>query len=554
MTPEKDAGSANAGTNRLLFGDNLTMLRDRTLFPDESVDLIYLDPPFNSNATYNMLFREESGEISRAQFHAFTDTWHWVDAEPTYREFLKTCKLANVVTTVESLHAALKASVMMAYVAMMAPRLGELHRILKPTGSIYLHCDPTASHYLRVLMDAIFDPRNFRNEIVWQRTSAHSDARQGAQHFGRVQDYLLFYSKSDKVTWNPQYVTHDEQYVRTHYPYVVKETARRYGLWDITGPGGAAKGNPYYEVLGIKKHWRYSQDKMKQKIREGRIIQPRHGSIPREIRYLDESHGVPVGSVWTDIPPINSQAKERLGYPTQKPEALLERIIKSSSNESDIVLDPFCGCGTTIAVAQRLKRTWIGIDITYLAINLIKRRLDSAFGKSVVSFVERGQPVDLSGAQRLAALDRFQFQQWALNLVGALPMKAGPGKGADRGVDGLLFFHEAKDIRPKILVQVKSGGIKRDDVVTLLGDVANQKAVGGILITLEPPTEPMKKEAVEAGRYASKLWKKRDYPKIQILTIGGLLNRTERPDTPPLEDPFAKAPRTDTTEQYNLPD
>jgi len=274
---------------------------------------------------------------------------------------------------------------------------------------------------------------------------------------------------------------------------------------------------------------------------------------PRLKRYLDKTRGVLMGNVWTDIDPINSRAQERMGYPTQKPKALLERIIRASSNEGDVILDPFCGCGTAVAVAQDLKRSWIGIDITYLAINLIKRRLaSSASGKMSVPFVEMGQPTDLMGAKHLAELDRFQFQQWAVNLVDAMPFKGGAGKGADRGVDGLLHFHETKDTRRKILVQVKSGGVTRGDVATLLGDVNNQKAAGGILLTLDAPTSAMKKEAVEAGRYASVLWKKNDYPKIQILTIDRLLNGTERPNTPPLEDPFAKAPKSRSAEQLLL--
>lgn len=290
---------------------------------------------------------------------------------------------------------------------------------------------------------------------------------------------------------------------------------------------------------------------MTEEYKNGRVVLPPDGKIPRYKRYLDEQEGIPVDDFWADIEFATGQ--ERLSYPTQKPLALLDRIIKASSNEGDTVLDPFCGCGTTIASAERLKRAWIGIDITYLAINLIKRRLESAFGKGVVTFVERGQPDDLAGAERLAELDRFQFQQWAINLIGALPIKSGEGKGPDRGVDGLVSFWDAKDVRRQLLVQVKSGAVKRGDVATLLGDVANQKGIGGILITLDAPTAAMKKEAVEAGRYTSALWTRKDYPKIQMLTVGGLLDGTERPDTPPLEDPFAKAPKVPQAEQADLP-
>lgn len=465
MTPAKDAGSASAGTNRLMFGDNLSLLGKRNIFPDESVDLIYLDPPFNSNATYNMLFREESGEISRAQFHAFTDTWQWVDAEPTYREFLKTCKLATVVTTVESLHATLKTSAMMAYVAMMAPRLVELHRILKPTGSIYLHCDPTASHYLRILMDAMFGAKNFQNEIVWKRTNARS-----TPNWPRLHDVLLFYSKTVDFYFQPIKVAAEVS--KLPHTLITVSGGKKYQTYELTAPGMTKRGDsgkPWrgFDPSKMGRHWANSIATMEEWDAQGLIHWPKGGGFPRRrdaLPFDPASRMITMGDVWTDIDRINQTAKERLGYPTQKPEALLERIVKASSREGDAVLDPFCGCGTTIAVAQRLKRIWIGIDITYLAINLIKRRLDWAFGKGAVSFVEKGQPVDLAGAKRLAELDRFQFQQWALNLVGALPMKAEGGKGADRGVDGLLLFHEAKDRRERILVQVKSGTVKRDDI------------------------------------------------------------------------------------------
>jgi len=227
-------------------------------------------------------------------------------------------------------------------------------------------------------------------------------------------------------------------------------------------------------------------------------------------------------------------------YPTQKPQALLERIIETSTNPGGLVLDPFCGCGTTVHAAQKTGRQWIGIDVTYLAINLIKRRLKDAFGDDV-QFEEKGQPTDFGGAQQLFKNNPWQFQQWALSLIDARPRTEGDGKGADRGVDGMLYFYESKDKREKILVQVKGGGVQRNDVATLLGDVNNQKFVGGILITLEKSTKPMRIEAADAGRYTSKLWHKKDYPKIQILTIEGLLDGTERVDSPPQENPFAKA-------------
>jgi site-specific DNA-methyltransferase (adenine-specific) len=286
-----------------------------------------------------------------------------------------------------------------------------------------------------------------------------------------------------------------------------------------------------------------TKEKMEQWDKEGRIYFPKdkEGRLRRK-SYADELKGMPIQNLWTDIPEINSQSAERLGYPTQKPQALLERIIKASSNKGDIVLDPFCGCGTATHAAQKLGRQWIGIDITYLAINLIKRRLKDAFGDDV-QYEEKGQPTDFGSAKALAELDKWQFQQWALSLIDARPRTEGDGKGADRGVDGMLYFYESKDKREKILVQIKGGGVKRNDVSTLLGDVNNQKFVAGILITLENPTKPMREEAADAGRYESKLWHDKDYPKIQILTIEGLLSGTERVEAPPQMNPFAKAQR-----------
>jgi DNA methylase/NACHT-associated inactive restriction endonuclease len=349
---------------------------------------------------------------------------------------------------------------------------------------------------------------------------------------------------------------YDPEYTEKHYRHT-DAGGRRYKHENPTGAGirHGATGQPWRGINPTAKgrHWVTSPDELEKLDARGKIYWPKKkGAWPYIKMYLDEMPGIPAQDVWTDIDPINMMAIERLGYPTQKPEPLLDRIIRASSNEGDTVLDPFCGCGTAIAVAQRLKRRWIGIDITYLAINLIKRRLDSGFGKGVVPFDERGQPTDLAGARRLAELDRFQFQQWAVNLVDARPFKEGSGKGADRGVDGLLHFYESKNERRKIIVQAKSGTIKRGDVATLLGDVRNQKAAGGLLITLDPPTSAMRKEAVEAERYTSALWTKKDYPRIQILTVQGLLDGTERPDTPPLEDPFAKAPRESTAEQLQL--
>jgi adenine specific DNA methylase Mod len=554
--------------NRLLFGDNSRWLQDRKILPDASVDLVYLDPPFNSNAEYNVLFRESSGEASQAQFHAFTDTWSWVDAAQTYNEFVSTSPNIPIVEMIRALHSFLRNSPMMAYLVMMAPRLVELHRVLKPTGSLYLHCDPTASHYLKVLLDELFGPENFRNEIIWKRSSSHADTKQGMRRCGRIHDVILLYSRSKDATWNPVYTPYDDEYVESMYRFVDEE-GRRYREGDLTAarPGGDVsyewrvkrkhggkerwvadlddeyrKPRKAWEYLGVRPYkgrfWAYAKDNMIEMWKEGRIIH-RGTGFPQYKRYLDEQPGIPLQDLWLDINPLSGSEKERLGFPTQKPMALIERIIQASSNPGDLVLDPFCGCGTSVHAAQKLDRKWIGIDLTYLAINLIKRRLRDAFGKRA-KYEESGQPTDLAGAKRLAELDKFQFQQWALSLIEARPLRENY-RGADRGVDGVLYFPEGKTEHAKILVQVKGGAVKRGDVATLIGDVNNQKAAAGVLITLEEPTKSMLVEAADAGRYSAKLYNRKKFPKIQILTIEGLLDGAERLEAPPTTNFFAKA-------------
>ena len=532
-------------TNQLYFGDNLFVLREH--IADESVDLIYLDPPFNSNATYNVLFKERSGEDSAAQITAFDDTWHWtIDSERAYQEVVTEGpeKLGKLL---QAMREFLGQNDMMAYLTMMAQRLAELHRVLKPTGSIYLHCDPTASHYLKLLMDGVFGPDNYRTEISWKRTSAHSDGKQGRRQHGRVHDILLFYSKSDDFVWNLLYTPYDQSYVDSFYRHVEEETGRRFTLSDITGPGGAAKGNPQYEVMGVTRYWRYSRERMQELVDEGRIVQMREGAVPREKRYLDEMPGVPIQDFWTDVGPVGSRAKERLGYPTQKPEALLERVINASSNEGDVVLDPFCGCGTAIAVAERLKRRWIGIDVTHVSISLMKHRLHDTFGSELSDYSVIGLPQDVASARALATESehdgRYQFEYWALGLVDARP--ATGKKGADSGIDGYInFFDDNSGKAKRIIVQVKSGHVNRGMIATLKGDMEREDAAIGIFITLEEPTEPMNQEAIATGFYEPESLPGNRYPKVQILTIEQLLAGSQ-PEYPRFAAPqtFRKAPR-----------
>ncbi len=323
------------------------------------------------------------------------------------------------------------------------------------------------------------------------------------------------------------FVPYDATYISAKYPYVDGD-GRRYGLWDMTGPGGAAKGNPRYEVLGITRYWRYSEERMQRLLAEGRVIQPRLGAVPRLKRYLDEMPGIAIGDMWDDISPINSQAKERLGYPTQKPQALLERIIGASSNEGDSILDPFCGCGTTINVAERLHRKWIGIDITHLAIALIKNRLHDTFGPELSPYEVIGDPKDLASAQALAEYDRYQFQWWAVGLVNARPAQD-KKKGADSGIDGYIYFEDDDSGKAKqIIVQVKSGKVSVPQVRDLKGVLEREKAVIGIFVSLEPFTDPMRKEAISAGYYDPEyLAPEHKASRIQLFTVQDLLSGAE---------------------------
>ena len=504
--------------NRLYFGDNLEILREHVA--DESVDLIYLDPPFNSNATYNVLFRERSGEESAAQITAFEDTWHWGwESETAFQDVVMRGP-EKVGSLLSALRQFLGQNDMMAYLTMMAQRMIELHRVLKPTGSIYLHCDPTASHYLKLLMDAAFGNPNYRNEITWRRTSAKGLAFKG---YPRDTDTLLYYSKSENFTWNRPFKPHDPQYVEKFYRHIEPETGRRYRLDNLANPNHN-RPNLTYEFLGVTRVWRWTKERMQEAYDAGLVIQSRPGGVPSLKRYLDEMSGTPVDNLWDDIRPIQSQAKERLGYPTQKPEALLERIINASSNEGDVVLDPFCGCGTATVAAERLNRRWIGIDITHLAITLVRHRLRDSFGDELRPYEIVGQPTDTASAGALAEQDRYQFEWWALGLVDARPAND-RRRGADAGVDGYINFFDDNSGRAKrIIVQVKSGHVNRGMIATLKGDMEREKAEIGVFITLQSPTEPMRQEALSAGIYTPEHFPNQQHPRVQILTIDELLD------------------------------
>ncbi len=550
--------------NRLYYGDNLEILRNREYFPDGCVDLIYLDPPFNSNRNYNVLFKAESGADSEAQITAFEDTWHWgKTAEKTYRDLIMDAP-EKVSTAIEALLNLIDRNQMMAYLVMMTARLVELHRVLKPTGSLYLHCDPTASHYLKIVLDAVFDALNFKNEIIWKRTSAHSDAKR----FGKIHDIVLYYSKSNSPTWNTVMQEHDESYIEQYYRYN-DDDGRRWMSGDLSA-SGLSGGGYEYEWNGVVRVWRCPIDTMQRLDKENRIYYTKNG-IARIKRYLDESEGRPANDLWSDIEALRSWHTEKLGYPTQKPKALLERIISASSNPGDVVLDPFCGCGTTIAAAQGFpkgqKRKWIGIDITHLSIALQKYRLGDMFGlKSGEDYAVIGEPTTVAGARELATDSanegRYQFEWWALSLVGAKPVGGQAGsrrgkKGADKGIDGIINFldedEKGKAKARKVIVQVKSGKVGSPVVNELIGVLEQEKAAIGLLITLEAPTQPMIKAALAAGWYKSPFWGK-SYRKLQILTIGDLLGGAAV-DMPSEHGTFKQAERqksTDGKEQRDM--
>jgi site-specific DNA-methyltransferase (adenine-specific) len=511
--------------NTLYYGDNLPILRS---LPSNSVDLVYLDPPFNSSRNYNVLFKDQSNASSDAQITAFGDTWSW---GPSAEAALSDIIQANpgvVDDLLDALRRIIGPSPMLAYLVMMAARLVELQRVLKPTGSLYLHCDPVASHYLKIVLDTVFGFQNFRNEITWQRTNAHSDAK---NKFADISDIILFYSKSKEAIFNPLYMKHSPEYIENFYRFNDQDGKGSYSLADMASPN--PRPNMMYEWMGFPwplKGWRYQLTTMQKLHDEGRIWYPRFPDgkydftkRPRLKRYLNEQDGTIVPNVWTDIPPIGAQAAERLGYPTQKPLALLERIIQASSNPGDIVLDPFCGCGT--AIAEKLGRQWIGIDITFLAITLIEGRMKKMFPN--IRFTVEGKPADLASARDLANRDRYQFQWWALSLVGAKPIggdETGKGKkGKDQGIDGIInYIDDAKQDLKRVLIQVKSGHVNSATLRDLHGVIQREAVNIGILISLEPPTKDMLSEAASAGFYKSEFWQK-SYPRLQILTIEQLL-------------------------------
>ncbi|MBM3330189.1 MAG: site-specific DNA-methyltransferase [Calditrichaeota bacterium] len=541
--------------NKLFYGDNLQVLKDS--IDDESIDLIYLDPPFNSKANYNILFRSPSGKRSTAQIEAFEDTWHWNEHAALAFDEVMRCGNQNVANILRAMFSFLGENDMMAYLSMMAIRLVHLHRVLKPTGSLYLHCDPTASAYLKVLMDAVFGGDRYLNEIIWRRTGSHNPRRS----LGPVHDVIHAYTKSSAYKFNVIRRPYMKGHVESRYTQMpdgrMKFTS---GGNVLTGAGpteDGASGKPWrgFDPTAKNRHWAipgaYEEfmsdeyqnlnaiEKLEALYQAGLVEIVEGNAWPIMVRYLDERDGTPLTDLWTfqpytqgtawgdpthgideDVKWLGPTDPERLGYPTQKPVGLIERILRTGSKEGDVVLDPFCGCGTTIHASQKLDRQWIGIDITHLAISLIERRLKDSF--PTVTFEVEGTPKDLEGARDLAKRDPYQFQWWAISLINAIPAGGKKKKGADRGIDGYLNFRDA-DGKPQIgIVSVKGG----DNVgVTMIRDlkgvVGRDKACVGVFLSLVDPTRDMKKEAASAGFYETGGMK---FPKIQILTVEELFD------------------------------
>lgn len=538
--------------NELFYGDNLEVLRKH--IADESVDLVYLDPPFNSNRSYNVIFGKHAGDHdddASAQIEAFDDTWRWTPVtDGQYQRYALAGELPEQVgDALTAFRTLLGENDAMAYLVNMAPRIVELHRVLKPTGSLYLHCDPTMSHYLRVLLDAVFSAPVFRSEVIWKRTGAHSSARR----YSPLHDTILFYSKSHSYTWNQQYGPYDPMYLAEKFN---KKDPGGKLFQDITLTGPETRtGESGVEWRGYNptkagRHWALpgylaeqgfavegsTLERLDALDEAGLIYWTRNG-VPRLKFYVQHAPGMPLQDIWTDIPPINSQAVERLGYPTQKPIILLERILAASSNPGDVVLDPFCGCGTTIDAAQGLGRKWIGIDITFIAVDLIEKRLLDRYPGIAGTYETFGIPRDIAGAKALFKHSHFDFERWAVSRINARPNEKQVG---DKGVDGVARFYLDKKTVGRVLVSVKGGSIVGPQFVRdLLGTVETQKAQMGVLITMTEPTPGVLDAVNHGGTYKWPV-NGQTFPRVQVITIAELLTG-KRPQMPTLMTPYSTA-------------
>lgn len=506
--------------NRLFYGDNLPVLREH--IASESVDLVYLDPPFNSNRSYSVIFGGEATKDANAQIQAFDDTWHWTpETERLFRD-IQVQGPDRLADAMEAFRKLLGQSDAMAYLVMMAPRLVELHRVLKSTGTLWLHCDPTMSHYLKIILDAIFGPRGFRNETIWRRTPFKGSSKARAQQLPKSHDVILFYSKGDSWTWKAPSVGYTDAYLARF-------------KWDDQDGRGP------YRKTSLKT---YSAARLVELREDGRLIEPlRPGAGYSYKQYLAESSGTSqLDDVWTDINMLNPQAKERLGYPTQKPLALLERILEAATKPGDVVLDPFCGCGTTVDAAQKLGRSWVGIDITYISIDLIIKRLQATFGQSVMDQVDvDGIPYDMQSAQRLFEKSPFDFERWAVSMLHAQPNEKQVG---DKGIDGVRRFIIDNATTGKALVSVKGGKtVPPTFVRDLAGTVHNARdAQLGVLITLNDTLTRGAQEVIDTSGVWTHPANGQDFPVLQHVSVRDLL-AGHRPNLPTALAPYVSAQR-----------
>ncbi len=506
--------------NRLFYGDNLKIMEK---MPLGCVDMIYLDPPFNSNRTYNLIYTQLTGATLPEQENAFCDTWE-LDAQ-------KIEMLRNMEVTLEDYGIPKEVAIfwktwisslrdaqpkLLAYLLYMTIRLALMARILKPTGSLFLHCDPAASHYIKVILDGIFGHENFRNEVIWKRTSAHSSANR----CGPVHDTIFFYTKSNKYTWNPIYQAYDKEYLTGRFK---RGNDKPWKDADLTGSGtrNGETGTVWrgFDPTPKGRHWAYPPARLDAMDAAGLIYWPKKvGGWPREKVFLTESRGVPLQDIWADIAPINSQAKERLGYPTQKPITLLTRIIEMASNPGDVVFDPFCGCGTTIYAAQSVGRKWVGCDIAIWSISIVKNALDRRYGlQNNIDYKVDGIPLTVEGARELFADDPLHFQDWAVETIGGF---VNTRKSGDRGVDGRIWW-QSGSANHCMVISVKGGQLNPGWIRDLVGavDLDTYAEMGGF-ICLREPTLGMRQTVADAGMYH---FNGASYPRIQIRTVADII-------------------------------
>ena len=500
--------------NLLFYGDNLTIMKS---FPSECIDCIYLDPPFNSNRNYNLLYKNATGAPVPEQVDAFCDTWE-LDAEkidmiknlPSVLRSYKTDE--NIVIFWQMWMQALRRTQpkLLAYLIYMFYRFLEMQRILKKSGGIFLHCDPTASHYIKILMDSVFGYGNFRNEIIWKRRGEkHNLAK---KHMGKTHDTILYYGNSPSHHYNVVYLPYREEYLQATYKN--KDEKGFYSTFPATNEKG---GNKEYEFMGIKRAWRFDKKKMQQLYDNNMLTQSKPTSPFRYKKYLETAKGVPIQDIWDDIPAI--RGKDDIGYPTQKPLLLLQRIVEASCPLGGVVFDPFCGCGTSIYAAHLKQRKWIGCDIALISVKLVQAVLQKKYGLTdKENYILDGIPVSLEQAHLLFLKDPFQFQHWAVELAGGF---CSAKKTADKGVDGRIYFETNDDLKSMVL-SVKGGNLAPTDIRDLhgaLGADGNAELAG--FLSLKEPTAQMKQAAADAGTYQ---YKGEGYRKIQLVTVEEMLN------------------------------